>query len=166
MQYRYKQYKVSNFCIKISVSFNISIFRLSIYDGRKSYKSSNNCLAATSKSRQKKILRGMDITQKSENKIVTNDLTVIKETTSDRLHNWETEGLIIQCLGLTPTLIQAWRWQISGICETPYFTSGHQSSLCKGACADVIRIQTQNDFLLFLLFSPCNYCAVELFVKL
>jgi len=30
------------------------------------------------------------------------------------------------------------RWQISRICETPYFSSGHQSSSCNGACTDVI----------------------------
>jgi len=30
------------------------------------------------------------------------------------------------------------RWHISRICETPYFSSGHQSSSCKGACTDVI----------------------------
>jgi len=33
---------------------------------------------------------------------------------------------------------------------TPYFTSGHQSSSCNGACTGVIRIQTQNDFCCYL----------------
>jgi len=42
---------------------------------------------------------------------------------------------------------------------TPYFTSGHQSSPCKGTCADVIRIQTQNDFCCFpsVTFDPLHY---------
>jgi len=42
---------------------------------------------------------------------------------------------------------------------TPYFTSGHQSSSCKGTCTDVIRIQTQNDFCCFpsLTFEPLHY---------
>jgi len=37
--------------------------------------------------------------------------------------------------------------------------SGHQSSSCKGACTDVIRIQTQNDFCCFLsvTFEPLHY---------
>ena len=39
---------------------------------------------------------------------------------------------------------------------TPYFTSGHQSSSCKGACTDVIRIQTQNDFCCFPSVSITN----------
>jgi len=41
----------------------------------------------------------------------------------------------------------------------PYFTSGHQSSSCKGACTDVIRIQTQNDFYCFpsATFAPLHY---------
>jgi len=42
---------------------------------------------------------------------------------------------------------------------TPYFTSGHQSLSCKGACTDVIRIQTQNDFCCFpsVTFEPLHY---------
>jgi len=41
----------------------------------------------------------------------------------------------------------------------PYFTSDHQSSSCKGACTDVITIQTQNDFCYFLsvTFEPLHY---------
>jgi len=54
------------------------------------------------------------------------------------------------------------RWQISGICETPYFTSGQQSSLCKGACANIIKDSNPK---WFLLFSFRNYCALT-FVKL
>ena len=42
---------------------------------------------------------------------------------------------------------------------TLYFTSGHQSSPCKGTCTDVIRIQTQNDFCCFpsVTFEPLHY---------
>jgi len=42
---------------------------------------------------------------------------------------------------------------------TPYFTGGHQSSSCKGACTDVIRIQTQNDVCYFpsVTFAPLHY---------
>jgi len=46
---------------------------------------------------------------------------------------------------------------------TPYFTSDHQSWSCKGACTDVIRIETQNDFCCFTL---CDVWALTLFVKL
>jgi len=37
--------------------------------------------------------------------------------------------------------------------------SGHQSSSCKGACTDVIRIQTQNDFCCFpsVTIVPLHY---------
>jgi len=39
-----------------------------------------------------------------------------------------------------------------------WFTSGHQSSSCKDACTDVIRIQTQNDFCCFpsVTFEPLH----------
>jgi len=45
------------------------------------------------------------------------------------------------------------------IIMTPYFTSGHQSSSCKGACTDVIRIQTQNGFCCFpsVTIEPLHY---------
>ena len=32
---------------------------------------------------------------------------------------------------------------------TPYSTSGYESTSCKGACTDVIRIQAKNDFCCF-----------------
>ena len=45
--------------------------------------------------------------------------------------------------------------------------SGHQSSSCKGACTDVIRIQTQNDFYCFpsATFEPlhCLLNFIEFF---
>ena len=39
------------------------------------------------------------------------------------------------------------------------FSSGHQSSPCKGTCTDVIRIQTQNDICCFpsVTFEPLHY---------
>jgi len=45
---------------------------------------------------------------------------------------------------------------------TPYFTSGHQSSSCKGACTDVIRIQTQHYFCCFLSYARVELLSISL----
>jgi len=66
-------------------------------------------------------------------------------------------SVIIYIENLTDNKVRNWQ---QNLCATPYLSS-NQSSSCKGACTDVIRFQTHNDFCCFpsVTFASLHYLS-------